>query len=346
MGKSAKESLIQVDNLEYTAYGRNINNRVQHGWRYFIIGLTIINITTCVIACVCAGYCYQKTVASDNVAPPPSLSSPDIDSTTQGYEHENFKEYIVVDPDYMDYYDSDEFDDNYEDIIDDDDDDDDDDNEDYDNEDYDMDGDYDNDDDSEEINDDSLESIESSGDSDKDSENDAGLDIQLPAAHFEASFTDDEVMSSIGSRYDQYGPIKQTLRIFSKADWYDEERTPVTFTNSIATAKSGGIFLVYAQAYIGGLDTTKSIMIVQKRNGDTIQSLRCDNGVNTGNDNIQYQTCSITGLMKLEKSDSLEIQTTNPAEQIMIKKDMTYFGLVQVGEIDSSSNAKSQRRHN
>lgn len=96
-----------------------------------------------------------------------------------------------------------------------------------------------------------------------------------------------------------------------------------------------------------GREPKKSISIVQKREGKEISKLSCDNGVNAKlGDAPQFQTCAITGLMNLGASDTLEIQAAEGRENIMLQRDMTYFGLFKLGGVNENNKVKdNNKRH-
>ncbi|XP_045199455.2 uncharacterized protein LOC123553841 [Mercenaria mercenaria] len=158
--------------------------------------------------------------------------------------------------------------------------------------------------------------------------------INLPAAHFEANMRDEQTQILADTRYNQVKKEDEgPLQIFKQADWV-KDSSPVYFSNdSVATTKSSGIFLVYAQAYIGGVEPEKSIIVVQQRDGKEVNALSCDNGVNSGHASEQMQTCSVFGLMKLEKGDTIEIQRSEATVGINLDVDKTFFGLVQLSGI-------------
>lgn len=49
------------------------------------------------------------------------------------------------------------------------------------------------------------------------------------------------------------------------------------------------------------------------------------------------QTCAVSGLMKLEIDDTVEIQRSEVTIKISLDKDKTFFGLVQLSGITATS---------
>ncbi|XP_045199454.2 uncharacterized protein LOC123553840 isoform X2 [Mercenaria mercenaria] len=158
--------------------------------------------------------------------------------------------------------------------------------------------------------------------------------INLPAAQFEVKFTDEEIKDTVKAEFNSYVNTEDVpLKIFKAANWVDERKSPVKFNNSIAKAKSAGIYLVYAQAYIGGKEPEKAVVVVQKRGGKDLNAFSCRTGVHPDHyDSMssQLQTCSVLSLMNVEEGDTIEIQRSATTSQIILDKDKTYFGIVQL----------------
>lgn len=156
--------------------------------------------------------------------------------------------------------------------------------------------------------------------------------VNLPAAHFEANMYDKATQILVDNIYNKPKQAGEgPLMIFKQAQWVDSFSPANLDRESVARIKSGGIFIVYAQVYIGGNEPEKIIKIVQKRKGRSINTLSCDNGVNSSSSSSsQTQTCSVFGLMKLEQGDTVEIQRSLVTIGIVLDDEKTFFGMIQL----------------
>lgn len=105
---------------------------------------------------------------------------------------------------------------------------------------------------------------------------------------------------------------------------------------------------IYSQAYIGGKEASKSIRLVQKHNNSEVSTLSCRTGVHpdlSESMSGQLQTCSVLGLLKLEAGDTVEVQKGGDYAQIILDKDKTYFGIVQLSTF-ATPRSKSKKKAN
>lgn len=174
-----------------------------------------------------------------------------------------------------------------------------------------------------------------------------GKKLSIPAAHFEGLGTGEYIQSMVEKynhlketascrhikdiegmlcRNRTFIPDGNTLRIFANAAWAENAFSPVIFQNSVLYVKTGGVYYVYAQVLMSGTLVANAASIVQKRNGEEITSMSCRTCRKCD------QTCSVSGLMKLQANDTLEIQKNQQTTEIDAGPNATYFGVFQLSQ--------------
>lgn len=181
---------------------------------------------------------------------------------------------------------------------------------------------------------------------------DTGKPCATMAAHFVSDFWKSSNIEEFGGRFSLTECISkwdgkicrnrtyrsdnepQSLKFLVPASWSDEVESPLEVSsNGVYTAKITGLYLVYSHTVFYDDSHKEAMAIVLRRvNHGQKTQLKCVEGIDapykpSTQINAKFKTCSITGVLYINKGDNLEVQILFKNTVLDLTKDVTYFGV-------------------